>query len=43
LCAARAIVGVDIVEYLPNGHALAGRVAAHALLRVLDRALTPGA
>jgi agmatinase len=39
LCGAREIVGVDIVEYLPDGNNYAGHIAADVLLRVLDSAL----
>lgn len=39
LCGAREIVGVDIVEYMPDGNHYAGHVAADVLLRVLDSAL----
>lgn len=39
MCAAREIVGVDLVEYLPDGHPLAGHVAAELLLRTIDGAV----
>ncbi|WP_328901988.1 arginase family protein [Streptomyces sp. NBC_00441] len=40
LCRARRIVGVDLVEYMPDGNTLTGHVAADILLRALDSSLT---
>ena len=36
----RRIVGVDLVEYLPDGNNFAGHVAADVLLRVMDGGLS---